>query len=75
MVVGLALEPGEGRERADGEHLQVGKLAVGDRELGKVGGFGAEAFGLRAGHEQVDEGSAVRRDLVDVGHGGMPAFR
>ena len=75
MVVGLALEPGQGREGADGDHLQVGELAVGDRELGKVGGFGAEAFGLRAAREQVDEGASVRSDLVDVGHGRLPAFR
>ena len=74
MVVVLALEPGERRQRADGEHLQVGQLAVGDRDLGKVGGLCAEAFGLRAGREQVDQGAAVRGDLVDVGHGWMPAF-
>ena len=64
-----------GEQGADGDHLQVGELAVGDRELGQVGGFGAEAFGLRAAREQVDEGASVRGDLVDVGHGGLPAFR
>ena len=75
MVVGLALEPGEGREGADREHLQVGELAVGDRELGKVGGLSAKGVGLGARYQQVDEGAAVRGDLVDVGHGRVAAFR
>ena len=72
MVVGLALEPGERAQRADGEHLEVGELALVRHELRQVGGLRGEGRGGRLAGEQIHEGAAVRRDLVGLGHGPSP---
>ena len=52
----------EGAEGAGREHLQVGELAVVDRQAGQVGGLGGERFGVTAFDEQVDERAAVGGD-------------
>jgi hypothetical protein len=64
VVVGLTLEAGERRERADGEHLEVGELAFGDDERREVAGFVAQ--GLRVLGDELHEGSPV---WIDGGHG------
>ena len=65
VVVGLALEPREGRERADREHLEVGELALGDDERGEVAGLIAERVGVGPLREELHEGSPV---WIDSGH-------
>jgi hypothetical protein len=70
VVVVLGLEAGEGAEGARREHLQVGELALADRQQREVRGFVAERLGVRARDQKVDEGTAVRRDRRTVfGHG------
>src|SRR5207248_2848801 len=54
-VVLLSLEPGERRERADREHLQVGELPRVDRELGEVARLLTCTVTLALRNEEVDE--------------------
>jgi hypothetical protein len=66
VVVGLAREPGERRERADGEHLEIGELPFGDDEGRQVASLLAECLGGGAVDEELHERSSVG---IDAGHG------
>ena len=74
QVVGLAHEPRERRQGADGQHLEVGELALTHDELGQVVRLGSGSVALLPRNEQIHEGPPVGSDRLVVGHGSS-AFR
>ena len=74
VVVGLAHEAGERRERARGDHVEVGRLLLGQPELRQALGVGLELRRLVAHDDPAHELAAVRGDHAHVlakGRGGL----
>jgi hypothetical protein len=70
-VVTLDHEAGERRERARGDHVEVGGLLLGHAHAGKAGGLALEPGRLLAGDGAVDELAAMRRDHEAALGGGV----
>src|ERR671924_744682 len=73
VVLRLALEACQRRERADRQHLEIRQLPLVHRELREIACLVGELVAVTFRYEQVDERSAVRRDrLGGLGlHGGV----
>ena len=75
-VVGLAHEAGQRRERARGEHLEVGDFARAERHDRELFGMGAKGGQFGGGRLQVNEiTAAVRgnRIISDAAHRAAPS--